>query len=276
MMDYRHKLTMQELTLRMARAARVVKLICGVGNNATALILLDANDKMKAHPNYRHRVKMLYRQAINKHRELEKVLLHTRTNRFFHIADMDDQTRKIYGNISDAEFFELWQGTGARAYMATRPLVTSLWNKYRLALIHHEFPHPDTLAWSMTAMAALELACKMYESSIRTVAEDHDLPHDAVERVFHVFNLKPVADIWRKAMEATEPKIVNCQLSEIDDRNIQMGIIQLEDAWNDTNTLFDMAAGAIEDFAELFRTKGEWKKALRIIKEAKQEAKEHL
>lgn len=275
-MDYRHKMTIQDLTLRMARAASVVKLVTGVGNNATALIMLDAHDRMKEHPNYRHRVKMLYRQAISKQREMEKVLLHTRTNRFFHLADMTAETRKIYGDISDAEYFEFWQGLGARAYTETRPMVTSLWNKYRLSLIHHDIPHADTLAWSMTAMAALELACKMYESTVRITATDHDLPHQAVDRFFHAFNLRPVADIWRTALEATDPKALTYHLDEVEDRNISMGIIQLEEAWNNTDTIFDMATGATEDFSELFRTKGEWKKALRIIKKAKVEANEYV
>lgn len=266
---------MDELTHRMAHASSVVKLVCGVGNNATALIMLEAHDYIKQHPNYRQRVKMLYRLAIQRQRDMEKVLLHTSTNRFFHLGDMSPETRKIYGNISDAEYFEFWQGTGARAYTETRPMLTSLWNKYRLSLIHHDILHADSLAWSMTAMAAMELACKMYDSVVRTVANDNDLPHQALNNVFQFFNLRPVADIWRTALDATEPKACGYELDEMEDRNIQMGIEQLEEAWNNTDTIFDMAAGATEDFAEMFRTKGEWKKALRVIKEAKVEAREY-
>lgn len=276
MKDFHKPITIEELNLRMGRAASVVKLICGVANNATALIMLDAHDKMKQHPNYRHRVKYLYHKAINKQREQERTLLHARTNRFFHLGDMTDETRKIYGNISDAEYFEFWQGLGARAYTDTRPMVTSLWNKYRLSLCHHGILHADTLAWSMTAMAALELACKMYESVVRTVAKDNDLPHAAINMVFSGFYIRPVADLWRKAMEESEPKANGYELDEIEQRNIQLGLRQLEEAWSNTHHIFDMASGATEDFAEVFRTKGEWKKALRMIKESKQRVDEYL
>lgn len=268
--DYRVRITMDELTQKMGKAANVVKLICGVANNAAALIMLDANDKMKEHPNYRQRVKMLYKHALDKRKELERNLLYTRMNRFFHLEDMTDETRKIYGKISDAEYFEFWQGMGGRAYTDTRPMVTSLWNKYRLSLIKHNIKYPEIFAWSMVAMAALELACKMYESSVRSVANDHKLPVDALNQVFGGFNLRPVADLWRKALEATDPKTNDYELDEMESRNIQFGLIQLEEAWSDPNGIFDMAAGATEDFEEVFRTKGEWKKALRTIKESKQ------
>lgn len=272
MKEFRKRITLRELNERLAVAANVVKLICGVANNAAALIMLEANDQLKKHSCYRHSSKMFFRQSLRKHREMERDLLHARFNRFFHLAAMSEDTRKFYGHISDSDYFELWQGIGARAYDETRPLITSLWNKYRLSLIQHHIQHADIIAWAMTGMAALELACKMYTDAVHDMALRYNIPVETMEHLFVSFNLRPVAELWRKGLDAIEPTAMSYDLDEVEDRNIDLGLIQLEDAWSNPAFVFDCGAMSVEDFSELFRTKGEWKKAIRLMKEAKQKA----
>jgi len=133
-MEIAKKRNKADIQNALARSASVVKLVRGVANNATWLVMMDAHDAIKKHPNYRGKVKYLYKQAFKEFKNNERQLLYANENRMFHLADMTPTTRKIYGNITDAQYFEYWQGLGARAYTEGNQWVSSLDNKYRLSL----------------------------------------------------------------------------------------------------------------------------------------------
>ena len=147
-------MTPEETAARIGNAAAVVKLICGVANNAAWLTILDAHDHARRCPNYRQGVKHKFKMAIQALRDYERDLLHSEENRMFHIADMSERVRKKYGDITDREFYDFWAGTGAAAYDKTRPLLTSLQNKYKLSLEREHIPEAYNVAWVMVGMAA--------------------------------------------------------------------------------------------------------------------------
>ena len=114
-----------------------------------------------------HTVGWYFKRAINDFYSYERNLLTTQTNRMFHVADMSDDVRRKYGNISNEEYYEFWKGVGVVAYHKTKPLITSLVNKYRLSLLEHGVKDAEHVAWVMTAQAALALAGAMYESAMK-------------------------------------------------------------------------------------------------------------
>lgn len=269
-------MTKQELEIQVAKAAGVVKLVCGLGNNAAWMVCLDAHDVIKKHSRYNQRVKgghtvgYFYRKVLKMYRDYERMLLCSSNNRFFHVADMSDVTRKKYGDITDRQYYEFWTGIGGAAYSRSRPMVTSLQNKYRLSLMQHGVETPEMVAWVMTAQACLELAVTMYEKALVNIEDELQIPRKVLDFVFGRFSMKEIAKVWRQAMEATEPN-ANYELEEIEDRNIEQGIIQLQEAWSATDGLYGATMDSVKDFDEVFRTKGEMKKAMREIAEAKAE-----
>ena len=96
-------MTYEETVKLMGNAAAVVKLICGVANNAAWLTVLEAHDHARRCPNYRHEVKHKFKNAIQSLRDYERNLIHTSENRMFHLADMSERVRKKYGNITAFE-----------------------------------------------------------------------------------------------------------------------------------------------------------------------------
>lgn len=254
-----------ELQNDLARVASVVKLVCGVANNATWLVMADAHDAIKNHPNYKGKAKWLYKQAFTEFKSNEMQLLHSNDNRMFHLDDMSPSVRKKYGNIKDSQYFEYWQGLGENAYTEGHKWVSSLDNKYRLSLVNHGVSYSEIIAKVMTAQACLELSCSMYDSALNSCARDFALPMDIMRKIFKYFSLRKVADIWIKAMFLTAPETEKYDLDELEEKNISQGIMQLEMAWSDPNMIYGSAFSATEDFEEIFRTKGEWKKAMREI-----------
>lgn len=77
-------------------------------------------------------------------------------------------------------------------------------------------------------------------------------------------------------MCALAPESINYKLDDVEERNIELGLLQLQEAWLDTNTLYDSVSDAVDDYDEVFRTKGEQKKALREIATVKSETEKEL
>lgn len=269
----------------MASCASIVKLICGVGNNAAWQVVLhalteingkkidpkdpDGNRHLPRHPRYQHEVKHAFKLAIEAFQEYERQLIYAKQNRMFHMADKTDRVRKMYGDITDRQYYEFWASIGGIAFSKTKPLITSLWNKHRVSLLNHGVSEADKVAWVLTAMAALELADQLYEKAIRECI-NYGLPEWMVRGVFSQFSLKPVKDKWRRALLMLAPD-TEFELEPTEKRNIELGLTQLCEAWLDPAMLYNSTIATAEECDEVFRTKGYQKKALREIAEARDE-----
>jgi hypothetical protein len=269
-------LTYEETARRMAQSAAVVKLICGVANNAAWMVVLDAHDHAKKCRGYRHGVKHLFKQSIEGLKDYERRLLYAEENRMFHLADMSEKVRKKYGDISDREYYDFWASMGGAAYGRTRPLLTSLWNKYRLSLLREGVPEAEHVAWVMVGMAALELAVAMYGRAIDECVNGYQLPRRMVEHVFGQFSLAHVSALWRKALLALCPGTESIKPTPLDERNIEMGLEQLTEAWINPSLLYSSTMDTVEEFGEIFRTKGEQRKSMREIAEVEAETMREL
>lgn len=258
----------QELARKMARASSVVKLICGVGNNAAWLVVLDGYDAARKCKRYRHDVKRAFHLAVEEWHKYEARLIHAKENRMFHLEDLGEKARKTYGDITDRQYYDFWSSVGGPAYEETRPLVTSLWNKHRLSLLNHGVQDAEHVAWVLTAMAALELADQLFERAIQEVVNGYGLQEKMVRHVFGQFSLRPVKDKWHRALLMLAPD-TDFTLNELERRNISHGLTQLCDAWMNPSLLYNSTMASVEDYDEIFRTRGFQKKALREIAEVR-------
>ena len=259
----------------MAAAAGLIRFICGVANNAAWLVALEALDHARRCRGYRGNVKYRFKQSVAAYHDYERNLIHNKNNRMFCVADMTPDIRKKYGNITDREYYDFWTATGAQAYTKTKPMITSLWNKYRLSLQSHNVKEAEHLAWVMTATAALELAVNLYKRAIKDIVESYKLPRHLVEYVFSQFSLEPVRKRWNEAMLSLSPE-VDYTISGMEERNIVHGLEQLQEAWTDTSVLYDSANETVAEYEEVFRTPGEQKKVMREIAGIKAETESNL
>lgn len=114
----------KDLAQRMAKASGIVKLICGVGNNAAWLVVLDGYDHARKCKAYKHEVKRAFKMAIEEWHHYEARLVYAKENRMFHLDDLGEKARKTFGDISDREYYDFWSSVGGPAYEKTRPLIT--------------------------------------------------------------------------------------------------------------------------------------------------------
>jgi len=260
-------LTMEEVTTVFARASSVIKLTCGIANNAAMYVMLDAHDKIKAHPRYKHETKRAFKAAIARWKVYEAGLVNPTGQRFFCLEDMSPSVRKKYGDITDRQYYDFWADMGGEAYQRTRPLVTSLWNKFRLSLLQHGVRNADSVAWVMTAETGLEIAAKVWRHGVEECAKEYGLPPKLMRQVFAPFDISPVQELWKKALYTLAPEIDEYDLESTERRNIDMGLRQLEEAWVHPETIYASATEAVKEYDEVFRTPGEQKKAARELGE---------
>ena len=267
-------MTREEICANIYQSSKLVKLICGIGNNAAWMVALDGLVHARQCRRYNNNVRHLFRRCERLFHEYERNLIHATRNRMFHVDDMPPEIRKKYGDITDRDFYDLWAATGSVTYMRTKPLITSLWNKYRLALLDNGTREAEHVAWVMTATACLNLAIEIYDKAINEC--EHLVPRRYLIQVFRQFSLSRVEKAWSDAMEALLPEGKNHILSHTCQRNIQMGLDQLLEAWTDPEHLYGSVSDTVESYDDLFRTPGEVKKALREISEVREETEREL
>ena len=267
-------MTYEELNRTIAVVASQVKLAVGIGNNAAWAAVLEAHDHIRQHRNYRHEVKRLYKQALQEFHDYEARLMHTQKNRMFRVSDMSENTRKKYGDITDREYYDFWTATGATAYTQTRPFVTNLHNKYRISLEAHGVKQPDILAWAMTADACLKIARQIYNVTLQVMEDVFKVRRKILIEVFGQFDLSRVIACWQTAMRKTDKGAFDYDMTDIERKNIEHAIDDLIDRWSDTQKHLRITNETMKDYDDIFRTKGEMKKAQRELSELEQELKE--
>lgn len=237
-------------------ALSLVKLVCGISNNAAYLVMMDAYNVIRKHPEYKGRIRRMFEKALKEWRIYESSLLRPATGiRLFDISLMDEETRAKYGNITNAEYFEFWQGTGASAYQRTLPMITSLQNKFRLAFIDIGIAYPETIAWAFTALASLQVACDMWKLTVDEVCNSHGMPKHIVSNSAKPLQVSKPYNSWKEAVTALAPD-ARGKLSSKDERNIEMGVRQLYEVWSSPDGLFGSTADAMIDYSEVFASKG--------------------
>ena len=265
-----------DLVLRVARSSAVIKMVCGVSNNATWLLVRYAHDQAKKSRRYNGKVKKLFKQALEEWHHYEHNLIYARENRMFHLDDLEPSVRRKYGDITDAEYYEFWKGIGGPAYQKTRPMITSLWNKYRLSLVNNNVQDAEHVAWVMTAQAALDLSLALFESAAKECEVGLKLHRKVIDEVFSQFSLKTVSKDWMRALMLLAPETDPIKLSEVEERNIDLGLQQLMEAWLDPDLLYSSTSETVEDYDEIFATRGFQKKVLREIAEVRSETLKNL
>ena len=269
-------LSKEEADHAVALSSGIVKLVCGVGNSAAHIVMLQALEEVKKHPAYRQTVKKAYKEAVKEMSAYRMRLLHSTSIRFFHMQDLTEEGKKKFDKTAtDRDYFDFWENSGAQTYTRTLPYITSLWNKYRLSLVKHHVGNAEPLAWSMTALAALRLACTLYNYAIKECMA-YGLSADLLRLMFGRFSLEPVADKWEKALYMMEPATDLYDLEEVERRNINIGLNQLCEEWISPTNLYGSTIENMEDYDEIFSTKGQQKKSIRILSELKQETEEEM
>ena len=268
----------EQLTHLLNCTTHFVKTALGIANNAAWAACLDAMDHILQHPRYRQNIKggstpaCQFKRCFDLLKKYENGLLYSSNYAYFHVADLTPKARKTWGdNITDEDYYNFWAAIGFMAYQSTKPFFTSLVNKIRLAYDHHGDPNAEIMGWAVAANSALDIAGQMWVAAVNhcpAFAKEYkgfSISKKEWEKMYRCFDLRGVADFWEKCVNDLCPK--EFDLEELERKNIMAGYIQLKEQWMNENTIYDSRIKTAEDYADIFRTNGEMKKAMRQFAE---------
>lgn len=276
-----------DLTHLLNCTTHFVKTTLGIANNAAWAACLDAMDYIRQHPRYRQQMKggstpaYQFKRCFGLLKKYESGLLYAPQHNYFRVADLTPKARKAWGeNITDSDYYDFWAAFGFTAYQSTKPFFTSLVNKIRLAYEHHGDPHAEIMGWAVAAHCALDLAGQVWVAAVNNCpafAKDYkgfNISKKEWEQVYRCFDLREVADFWEKCVNDLCPE--KFDLDELERKNIIAGYIQLEEQWMNENTIYDSRIKTAEDYADIFRTNGEMKKAMRQFAEMRDKVADEM
>lgn len=243
----------------------MVKAMCAMPNNVAYIMLYNAHDHAKQHPAYKQKTKQLYKHTLELYMAYERRLCEATNFRMFEVADLAPEARKRYGNITNKDYFTLWQDFGSTGYRLALPHLQALTHKFRLSLRRRGVPYEDILCHQLTAQAVLDIAVSFHRSATILAHKEFHLSNEIIHTHYDQFSLNNVAMALEKAVQSLCSEVY--ALDEQEERNIQISIKDIADVFSKQENMLLASSNAIENNADIFRTKGEMKKILRICTE---------
>ncbi len=256
-----------------ANAASFVKLIDGVVNNAAWAACLDAYEFLKPLPRFRQQVRgghtagYGYQRCFNALKAYQRNLIYTSENRFFHVADMTEETKNYYAkDMTDEQYYDFWASFGFKAYQDNKQFLTCLVHKLRLVYERAGVKNAEAAAWSMGAYMSLNAATECHEFVVKAVARDWGGSVNEWTRLFKAFDLATVEKLWEDAHKDFFPELDKVTIDDHDFENIKLSFNQWTNRLIRGRTLVKSRVDTVADYADdIFRTPGCAKKAMREL-----------
>lgn len=265
--DRQNKMHNLYLDIKVKDVREEFMLIMTTCNNAAFIVIGDALDKVRQLPEYQGRFSQM-RRAFNhaeQEREAYKRALRHSTYRWLDPRDFTDEQKKRFApDLTIEEYSDYWECIGGKAYLKVLDEVNVLRNKFRLSVEAHGLPHAEASAAVLAGASMLILCEAVFSKSVKRLCVGYSLSkQDAFDRMKD-FSLKRMMLAWGKCVRQMGPVT---KLDDQESRNIEMTLEQLVAHWNDTTFFYSSIIEAAEDFPEVFRTKGEQKKYIRMLSE---------
>lgn len=257
----------------VVQASSLVKLVDGCANNAAWAACLDAYECLKPMPRFRQQVKggdtagYGYKRAFKALKNYQRDLIYASENRFFHVADMTEETRSFYAkDMTDEQYYDFWASFGFKAYQENKQFLTCLVNKLRLAYEKNGIRNAAAAAWSMGAFMSLNVATECHADAIKAVARQWGGRLSEWQSLFRAFDLTAVEKLWGSAHKDFFPELARVEFTDDEFENIKMSFNQWAERLVRGKTLINSRVATVNDFADdIFRTKGCAKKAIREL-----------
>lgn len=267
----------QRLIRQVSDACGELKMFTGGAVNCALFMLHEALVQLEQCDTYRHQAKVLLNRTRQDWQQYEHDLLHPGDGlRFFHLDDMQDEYRKRYGDITDAEYFEFWQGMGSEMYMQCHPDIIALCYKYERYLTRIGHRNAKAYATAMTADALLQLSCIVWD--IITLQNQSAMPalSPSFRQLAQPLSPQRIADTFHQAIEVMFLSH-SPELTALECADIKSSTDSISATWSDPITYTNIQESNIKSYAsDVFRTKGEVRKLLQLNSDKREEIQQEI
>lgn len=194
-----HQFTEEEFSHLYKDTLAQVKCIMAVVNQTAYNTMSMAFYKIKETPLFRHKNKVLFKQAMKAYDDYITRLHYGNCHsiKFFQ-ADIltPEEIAEGKPQVTADQIFEWWLDIGSNAYKRSRNQIEMLRFQIYQALTYKQVPNYRVeISYVCLASSMLLYASQMYD---RLMSELNSLHHLDFNRIYSDFSLRPVYDIWRK------------------------------------------------------------------------------
>ena len=240
-------------------------------------ICCDAIDKVKEAGEYRHDLKRQLRaweQELSRHRTM-MMYPPEGSHRFFAVDSLAIDTRGMFReDLTDKDYFELWEYVGVAAFNDVHKIIYALQWKYEKALTERGFKKAKVVAWLYTASTVI----KMYDIEFREVIDSFKRSfgnaESSLRRYFCAFDVSKLAEMWHRTIECFGDDAVRLTVECLKDRNVEIGLQDMMQHLSKEGVDLRFTRKAVEENPELFRSKKAWRDALEKLDEQIEEVEQ--
>ena len=264
-------LMMKMLDDRIHAASGHMKMIFGCVNNLVLFEAYEAIGRVRQSPRYNRQVRHEFLKVINDIKEYNRNLLYGQRG-WFSLKKMPEKSRKLYGDISDSDYYDYWTSLGGSTAELCKDELNVLLNKFKLSMEAHQIQDAALMARLMLVCSLFDCAEAIYTRTVREFKEAARTDWTIAQTVWHDFSMERLKKSWERAMLSLSIKGQKWEIEENENRNITLTIDQLCEKFNSLELYYESTFNSTEDYEDIFRTKGSHKKALREIAERMEEA----
>lgn len=257
-------LKMKMLDDRILAVSGHIKMLYGCVNNLVLFEAYEAIGRVRQSPRYNKQVRHEFLKVIKDIKDYNRNLLYGQRE-WFSLKKMPENTRKLYGDITDSDYYDYWTSLGGETAMLCKDELNVLLNKFTISMKNHQIQDHELMARMMLVMSLFDCAEAVDKRIVREFKEAARVDWTIAQTVWKDFSLSRIKKSWERALYSLSVKGQKWELTEIEERNITMTVDQLCDKFNAAETYFQATLNNTEDYDDIFRTKGTHKKALREI-----------
>ena len=265
--DRQTKLHNLYLNLKRDAAKERMMLLFTACNNAAYIVMMDALAKVKELPEYNARFSRLrstFNHAEEEWQAYELRLKHSEHGWLDPKKFTPEQKKRFAADLTQEDYTEYWQCIGGKAYTKLTDEVNVLRNKFRLSIEAHGIPNAKTSAAVLATSSMLILCEAVHTKMVNAFHQKFSVTKEDAWVMWRDFSLKRMQLAWGKCVRMMGPVTM---LNGHESRNLELTLEQLINHWNDEAFFRESLMETVEEFPEIFRTKGEQKKYLREILE---------
>lgn len=265
--DRQNKLHDIYLQVKLDEMKENILMLFTTCNNAAFYVMGNALAKVKELPEYKARFSQMrhnYNRAEEEWHAYERRLKHSNRGWLDPKKFTAEQKKRFAADLTQEDYTEYWQCIGGKALALMQDEVNVLINKFRLSVQAHSLPHPEASAYVLATASMFMLCSVVWHKTIRTTARNYSIRPQELVEAFADLSLNRMMLAWGRCVKCMGPVT---KLDETESRNIDLTLEQLVDHWNDLSFFITSIQETVEEFPEIFRTRGEQKKYLRELSE---------
>lgn len=252
---------------QVIRSMGLIKMCMGIYINASMYMAMNANDSIKKHPLYKHKVKAAFRRIETVFKDFENTLRYGTVNsvelfKREHLANSD----VFKEGFTNGEYYEFWQALGGAGYTLSIKEIENVRKAYYDILVATETPYPEICKDLLTTIALLTNTKDIFNESIEQVKKSITrLDNDDIDYLYGILDISKWLNAWKYAV-ALVFDFDSLKISDHDYKQLCKALSAIKVKWTNLKWIEKVEKQTMKDYQNFFRSEDIYKSIKTEIK----------